>query len=130
MTFVLLAVLVAGCGGVPGGEVASPTPETIEGPVNLPTTTTTDAIPPEFADGDPVAGKQVFVSKGCGACHVMADAGASGTVGPNLDTSKPALALAVDRIANGKGGMPPFKGQLSDKEIADVAAYVVEASGG
>jgi mono/diheme cytochrome c family protein len=31
---------------------------------------------------------------------------------------------------NGKGAMPPFKSQLTTKQIADVAAYVVEASGG
>jgi cytochrome c oxidase subunit 2 len=32
------------------------------------------------------AGKQVFASNGCAACHTLADAGASGAVGPNLDT--------------------------------------------
>jgi cytochrome c oxidase subunit 2 len=31
------------------------------------------------------AGKQVFASNGCSSCHTLADAGASGTVGPNLD---------------------------------------------
>ncbi len=59
-----------------------------------------------------------------------ADAGASGNVGPNLDEAKPALALVVDRVTNGKGAMPSFKGQLTDKQIADVAAYVVKATGG
>jgi cytochrome c oxidase subunit II len=29
-------------------------------------------------------GKQVFTANGCGGCHTLADAGANGTVGPNL----------------------------------------------
>jgi mono/diheme cytochrome c family protein len=28
------------------------------------------------------------------------------------------------------GAMPPFAGQLTDQQIADVAAYVVQATGG
>ncbi len=38
-----------------------------------------------------VTGKQLFVAK-CGACHTLSHAGASGTVGPNLDD-----AFAQDR---------------------------------
>ncbi|HSI98380.1 MAG TPA: c-type cytochrome, partial [Gaiellaceae bacterium] len=34
--------------------------------------------------GSQGAGKQLFVDR-CGACHVLADAGTAGTVGPNLD---------------------------------------------
>ena len=34
--------------------------------------------------GDASRGKQIFTQK-CGSCHVLADAGTSGTVGPNLD---------------------------------------------
>ena len=30
---------------------------------------------------------------------------------------------------NGGGGMPPFKGQLTDKQIADVAAFVAATAG-
>src|SRR3984885_2180267 len=34
----------------------------------------------------PAAGKQVFTGVGgCGSCHVLADAGTKGVVGPNLD---------------------------------------------
>lgn len=82
------------------------------------------------AQGDPQAGKAVFASAGCGACHTLADAGSSGKVGPNLDEAKPDRALVIDRVTNGKGAMPSFKDQLSEKQIADVAAYVVEATGG
>jgi cytochrome c6 len=35
----------------------------------------------------------------------------------------------VDRVTNGKGVMPSFKGQLTDQQIQDVAAYVSENAG-
>ena len=82
------------------------------------------------AQGDPASGKQVFASAGCDSCHTLSDAGASGTIGPSLDDAKPAHELVVDRVTNGQGAMPSFKGQLSDEQIQDVAAYVVDASGG
>jgi cytochrome c oxidase subunit II len=34
---------------------------------------------------DTAAGKQVFASNGCASCHTLSDAGASGTIGPDLD---------------------------------------------
>ncbi|MDQ3875074.1 MAG: c-type cytochrome, partial [Actinomycetota bacterium] len=37
--------------------------------------------------------------------------------------------LVVDRVTNGKGAMPSFKDQLSEKQIQDVAAYVSSAAG-
>jgi cytochrome c551/c552 len=37
--------------------------------------------------GDANAGKAVFSSAGCSGCHTLSAAGATGTVGPNLDTS-------------------------------------------
>ena len=79
------------------------------------------------AEGDPAAGKEVFASAGCGSCHTFADAGAMGNVGPNLDDSSIDFAGAVQQITNGGGGMPPFSGQLSEDEIANVAAYVTTA---
>ncbi len=44
-------------------------------------TTTTSAA----ATGDPTAGKAVFASAGCAACHVFKAAAATGTIGPDLD---------------------------------------------
>ena len=88
--------------------------------------TTTEA---PAAAGDAQAGKQVFESAGCAACHTLADAGATGTVGPNLDQLKPPAALVVDRVTNGKGAMPPFKDKLSETQIQDVAAYVSSVAG-
>ena len=57
---------------------------------------------------------------------------ATGTVGPDLDTvsPKPDFRLATARVTLGKGVMPSFKGQLTDQQIADVAAYVVKSTGG
>ena len=138
VAFVAFAVLVAGCGG---GEEARPLPEDVEGTVAQTTTQQQgggggqqDSDGQQGGgggqQGDPAAGKEVFASAGCNSCHTLADAGASGTVGPNLDESKPDYELAVERVTNGGEGMPPFKGQLSEKEIQDVATYVVRASEG
>jgi len=80
--------------------------------------------------GDAAAGKDVFASAGCGGCHTLADAGASGTTGPNLDELKPSFEAAEAQVREGGGGMPAFEGNLSDDEIANVAAYVAEAAGG
>jgi mono/diheme cytochrome c family protein len=84
---------------------------------------------PSASPGDPAAGKTVFTSAGCAACHSLADAGATGSVGPNLDTSKPSEELALDRVTNGQGAMPSFKDQLDEQQIRDVAAYVASAAG-
>jgi mono/diheme cytochrome c family protein len=118
------ALILVACGlvlaGCSGGKTVSPAPQTVEGKV--PTT-------PEVK-GDPTAGKQVFTSAGCASCHTLKDADATGTVGPNLDQKKPPLDLVIDRVTNGKPPMPAFSGQLTPKQIADVAAYVVQATGG
>jgi len=95
-----------------------------------PATTT----PPPAAGGgggavDVAAGKSVFESAGCASCHTLADAGATGEVGPNLDEAKPDAALVKERVTNGKAPMPAFKGQLTDAQIADVAAYVSSVAG-
>jgi len=74
-------------------------------------------------------GAKVFATAGCESCHTLKDAGATGTVGPNLDEAKPPADLVVDRVTNGKGVMPSFSGQLSAKQIADVAAYVSSVAG-
>jgi mono/diheme cytochrome c family protein len=89
----------------------------------------TPTTPEAPAAGDAAAGKEVFASAGCEACHTLADAGSTGTVGPNLDEAKPPADLVVERVTNGMGAMPPFKGQLSEKQIQDVAAYVSSVAG-
>lgn len=86
------------------------------------------APPPPPGDGQAADGKSVFTTN-CGSCHTLADAGTAGTIGPNLDQSKPSQDLVVDRVTNGKGTMPPFKGTLTDAQIQAVADYVSSSAG-
>jgi mono/diheme cytochrome c family protein len=118
-------LLLAGCGSE---GVVGATPRTVVG--TLPKPTLEPATPAFKLTGDPVAGKALFLKSGCVGCHTLSDAHATGTVGPNLDQAKPDFRLATARVTLGKGAMPSFKGQLSDQQIADVASYVVKASGG
>jgi cytochrome c6 len=119
------AGVLAGCGSE---GVVTPTPETVVGALPKPAL---DPITPAFAlKGDPVAGKKIFLSSGCSSCHTLADAGATGTIGPNLDQTKPTYRRATARVTNGKSPMPSFKGTLTAQQIADVASYVVTATGG
>jgi Ca2+-binding RTX toxin-like protein len=79
---------------------------------------------------DPLAsGKQVFLSAGCGGCHTLADAGTTGTVGPNLDAARPSKDKVIERVTNGRGPMPSFASLLSAQEIDDVATYVSTVAG-
>ena len=80
--------------------------------------------------GDAAAGEAVFASSGCGGCHTLEAAGSTGNVGPNLDDAKPPEALVIERVTNGMGAMPPFGDSLDEKQIQDVAAYVVESTQG
>ena len=76
----------------------------------------------------PTDGKSIFTAN-CGSCHTLADGGTAGTVGPNLDQAKPPKALVVDRVTNGKGAMPSFKGSLDETQIQAVADYVSSVAG-
>src|SRR5215213_155731 len=123
-----VAAYVGKCGGVPacGVEATNAAP---------PAQTTTTPEPGGGGGGGGGAdaqaeGKQIFTgSAGCGGCHTLKDAGTSGNVGPNLDEAKIGRALAVDRVTNGKGPMPPVKGQPSPPQIQAVASYVSSAAG-
>lgn len=117
--------ILAGCGAQ---GVTAPAPRTVIGSLPKPTL---DPMTPAFKlKGDPTAGKALFLKSGCTGCHTLADAHATGTVGPNLDQAKPDFRRATARVTLGKNAMPSFKGQLTDQQIADVAAYVVKATGG
>lgn len=103
---VAVALLAAGCGG-------------------------DDEQPSEPAGGGGGGGgdgQQLF-SDNCASCHTLAAAGASGKVGPDLDQLKPGPDLVKTQVTNGGGGMPAFKGKLSDAEIQTIADYVAENSG-
>ena len=126
-------VFVFGLAACGGEEEASPEPEDTTGTITTTDTETTEetTTDEEPAEGDAAAGKQIFVgAAGCGSCHTLADAGTSGSIGPNLDDSQPSFDLVVDRVTNGAGAMPSFSDQLSEEEIANVAAYVSTSAGG
>ena len=75
--------------------------------------------------GDAEAGTVVF-SENCSTCHGATGHGGNG--GPDLTTMPKAKeqAGAEEQVTNGGGGMPAFSGILSEEEISNVAAYVVE----
>ncbi len=120
-----VAAYVASVAGVSAAAGATTTTAGPPPPTSTAATTTTGG-----GGGNLVAqGKAVFQKAGCTSCHTLKDAGATGTVGPNLDQKKPPKALVVDRVTNGKGAMPSFKAQLSPAEIQAVAAYVSSVAG-
>lgn len=128
-------MLAAGCSdGVPGGSVTTPTPDKVIGKVQQLT-------------GHPAAGKAVFVSSGCGACHTFKAAGTKGKVGPDLD-NLPAYAKKANQGALADfihasivdpnayvqpgfaaGVMPSSYGQsLKAQQLADLVAFLSQSS--
>jgi mono/diheme cytochrome c family protein len=148
LALVLLTLAVAFAAGCGGEEEVSPTPDTVTGTTETTETETTETETTETektetetdttettdtggaVEGDPAAGKAIFLgAPACGGCHTLADAGTTGTVGPNLDDAQPDAALVVDRVTNGSGVMPSFGDTLSEQEIQNVAAYVSSVAG-
>jgi cytochrome c oxidase subunit II len=82
------------------------------------------------------AGKQVFASNGCAACHTLSDAGASGSIGPDLDKVLASQNQAFIKqsivdpnavIAKGfqKGIMPEtFKTQIKPPDLDALVKYL------
>jgi len=122
-----LGLLAAGC--LDGTETTA-TADTVVGTLPEPTTTGGGDLPALKLTGDAAAGKEVFASNGCGGCHTLAAANATGNVGPNLDESKPSTELVVERVTLGKAPMQAFGETLDPQQIADVAAYVTQSTGG
>ena len=95
-------------------------------------------------EGDAVRGKELFVD-GCGQCHVLADAGTQGVIGPNLDDGfkqarvdglgentiqsvvRSQIAYPVEEPSTGTPGMPADIYEGDDAEA--VAAYVASVAG-
>jgi mono/diheme cytochrome c family protein len=79
----------------------------------------------ESAAGNAMAGKSIY-SENCAVCHGATGGGGNG--GPSLKASPIAKSLngTVEQVTEGGNGMPAFAELLSSKDIADVAAYVVE----
>ena len=78
---------------------------------------------------DPEDGKLLF-QLNCSACHK--DGG--NFISPAATLKKKALERSgnfsmeaiINRITNGRGRMPAFKGRLDEKQIEAIAAYVME----
>jgi cytochrome c1 len=104
---VVLAALAVGCGTtVPGGKnVTTPTPATVIGPLPR---------PPSAVVGNAAAGKPVFLTSGCAACHTFTPAAATGKIGPNLDN------LAVYAQKAGKPLEPFIRAAI----VSPPASYV------
>lgn len=119
-----VATYIAKCSGNPTCGV-TPTKSAPAPSASTPTTTSKSPAP-----ASPLAaGKQVFETAGCASCHTLKDAGATGTVGPNLDQLKPPDARVVRQVTNGGKIMPAFKGRLSPAQIQAVAKYVSSVAG-
>ena len=80
---------------------------------------------------DLTLGKEVFTQLAephCSICHALADAGAVGKVGPNLNELKPTAERVKNAVLNGIGVMPSFADALTPAQIDAVAAYVRTAT--
>lgn len=87
-------------------------------------------------------GAELFNSQGCTGCHTLADAGSTGTTGPDLDgalsgeTAEFIKTSIIDPNDEIEEGYPPdvmpqsYETQMSPEEIDALVAYLVEATGG
>jgi len=79
--------------------------------------------------GNAASGAKIF-SAICASCHL----GGGNIVRPNKSLKKSdlerygnnSLEAIVNQVTKGKGAMPAFRGRLTDQQIEDVAAYVLE----
>ena len=94
--------------------------------------------------GDAAKGKPLFLSNGCGGCHTYKPAGTAGKVGPDLDNvaadakkanQGPLAEYVATSIKNpgayvvpgfSDGVMPSYGGQLTDQQVADLAAFLTK----
>ena len=85
-----------------------------------------------------VDGKAIFADQGCAGCHTLADAGASGTTGPDLDKVLKGQSAAeikeaiVDPAAKIEAGyqnvMPTSFGDLSPEQLDALVKYLMKAT--
>ena len=78
-------------------------------------------------NSDPIfeKGKDIFLNIAvCSTCHILAEEGSDGQIGPNLDEIRPDKLRIINAVTYGIGVMPAYEGQLSTEEIEAVAHYV------
>jgi len=76
-------------------------------------------------------GRSLFnaeASPPCAVCHSLADAGASGAIGPDLDVLKPSPERVATAVRGGIGVMPAFE-SLTEEQISAIARYVSAVAG-
>jgi mono/diheme cytochrome c family protein len=137
-----IALAAAACGGSSGG--ASSTAAAVSAaPTSAPATTAaTTAAAPAGSTAELAAGKAVFDGdSGCSGCHTLKDAGASATVGPDLDKGLKGKSAAFIResivapdaeITPGypAGLMPKNFGQaLKPAELDALVGYLAAVTG-
>jgi cytochrome c6 len=74
-------------------------------------------------------GKHIFTESGCAMCHTLKAAGASGSVGPDLDAVKPTKSDVVANVTSGGATMPALAGTLSAGQIRAVSDFVSQNAG-
>src|SRR4051794_18482533 len=80
VALIAMAFLAGGCGGDTQATTTETTGEA---------TTQTTANSTTASSGDAMTvGRKVFIAN-CSSCHTLADAAATGSIGPNLDDLKP-----------------------------------------
>jgi len=82
---------------------------------STPASTSPSPPPGPAPKGDPAAGKALFTSQGCVACHTFKPAGSHAKIGPDLDK------LAADAQTANRGSL----GQYTSESIVSPNAYVV-----
>jgi mono/diheme cytochrome c family protein len=80
--------------------------------------------------GNAKNGKKWFTAQQCGACHLMAAAGAlnGSGIGSDLDQSRKTYAQLITQITKGGHGMTGYAHVLTSSQIQDLAAFIYTVS--
>ena len=129
--------------------IASSSPSTTSA-TSTSATTTSATTTSTGGGGNAAAGKTIFASNGCATCHTFQPAGATGSIGPNLDSAPTADAKADNNmalaafvkesivnpdayIAKGfkKGLMPTtFGNSIKGADLNNLVAFIVSGQSG
>lgn len=84
---------------------------------------------PAAASVDLAKGRELFSQFACGGCHILADGGGTGGIGPALDgNTRLTRDYVIGAVSEGRGTMPAFRDQMSAAEIATLADYIVQVA--